>query len=89
MGTRSNRQRKSVLFHRQRGRCCYCEKPINFEKSTLEHLKPKSEGGTSCWNNLAMSCKPCNNNRPRCISWISWKSVCLGEMNLTEAFSFS
>jgi 5-methylcytosine-specific restriction endonuclease McrA len=31
--------------------------------ATVEHLKPKSEGGTSAMSNLRIACRKCNNMR--------------------------
>ena len=66
---KSNRQRKNVKFHKRRfnrmklvvsdGRqCAYCgveEVPLE-----IDHVIPKSRGGTNRLQNLALSCKECN-----------------------------
>jgi 5-methylcytosine-specific restriction endonuclease McrA len=39
-------------------RCCLPE-----EKLTLDHLKPKSRGGSNSLENLRLACFPCNNSR--------------------------
>ena len=33
------------------------------ERATLEHLVPKSKGGTNALANLVLACDPCNNAR--------------------------
>jgi len=51
-------------------RCCWCGTKVvvvarechpNF--ATVEHVKPRSLGGTSEMRNLRPACKPCNNRR--------------------------
>ena len=64
-GSRARLQYRRVqLYNKQLGLCCYCEKYSSFEKSTIEHLKPKSEGGTAHKPNIVMSCFDCNSQRP-------------------------
>lgn len=42
-------------------RCCYCdEEDIPLE---IEHIKPKSRGGTDTWNNLTLACRECNERK--------------------------
>ena len=43
--------------------CCWCQKPLSFEEVTVEHLLARSRGGTNDPSNLAIACKPCNNER--------------------------
>lgn len=48
--------------------CCWCgkltvEKRKVWNSSTVEHVTPKSKGGSDNWENLAMSCNSCNNKR--------------------------
>jgi 5-methylcytosine-specific restriction endonuclease McrA len=56
------------LSEAQNWKCCWCgcdttdlRKKSN--SSTIEHVLPKSLGGSDDWENLAMSCNRCNNNR--------------------------
>jgi len=56
-------KRRIILWFRQHGCCCWCKKMIPLNAATIEHLKFKFEGGTDRWENIAMACKPCNNNR--------------------------
>ena len=37
--------------------CLYCGKKHDL---TLDHVKPRSRGGKSSWDNLATACKRCN-----------------------------
>jgi len=69
---RTKRQRYK-LYMSQGGFCCYCAKPMWLEgihkpkeknaKATLEHIKPKINGGGNGINNLKCSCLECNSYR--------------------------
>lgn len=69
MGTKKTaikHRNRRILFLAQKGRCLYCgclmtldpldDKPY----ATLDHVKPKSLGGTSRLDNLCLCCQPCN-----------------------------
>jgi len=51
-----------ILLH---GRyCCWCNRLLGLsEEITIEHLLSRCRGGNNELNNLAIACKPCNNNR--------------------------
>lgn len=55
--------KKLRVFTRYGFRCGYCGKRFPAEKLTLDHVIPKSWGGADTPNNLAASCKPCNNKK--------------------------
>lgn len=38
-------------------------KEIRKREATIEHVLPKSQGGTNAWSNLKMACKGCNTAR--------------------------
>ena len=41
-------------------RCRYCECELTERTATLDHVKPRSRGGTNGKYNLTLSCKLCN-----------------------------
>jgi len=52
------------IFARDRNMCQYCG--ITFEnraEMNIDHVIPRSQGGTSCWNNVVCSCIPCNRRK--------------------------
>lgn len=56
------------LHHAQKGKCHYCDRPMikapNYPMSvTVEHLVPKSRGGTNQPHNIVGACSRCNNLR--------------------------
>lgn len=45
----------------ERNPCChYCGAKLEFIESTLDHVIPRSKGGTGKQSNLVLSCLPCN-----------------------------
>lgn len=64
---RSSQQKKELKKKLARGKtiasCCFCKRKINIKSLTLEHIIPIAYGGR--WNieNLALSCKECNQER--------------------------
>ena len=56
------------LFHKQRGLCCYCKCNMTLRRDeqhsvTVEHIIPKSLGGTLEKGNVRAACRKCNTNR--------------------------
>jgi hypothetical protein len=59
---------RNRLAEAQNWRCCWCARltvpePNRRDSATIEHVVPRSDGGTDHPDNLAMSCLSCNNNR--------------------------
>lgn len=59
---------RTRLSEAQNWKCCWCGIPCTHERgkkdsSTLEHILPKSMGGTDDYENLAMACSRCNSKR--------------------------
>ena len=50
---------------RAKGRCEYCQSPAKYATQTfsLDHVKPRSQGGETSLNNLALACQGCNNHK--------------------------
>ena len=49
---------RRALFARDGWRCVYCGTASG--RLTLDHVVPRSRGGTSVWENVVTSCAPCN-----------------------------
>lgn len=47
---------KRSVFIRDNWECQYCGKPAN----EIDHVVPKSRGGTHEWSNVVAACKACN-----------------------------
>jgi 5-methylcytosine-specific restriction endonuclease McrA len=52
---------RRVLFARDGWECMYCGSGGN--RLTLDHVVPRSRGGTSVWENVVTSCAPCNHRK--------------------------
>jgi 5-methylcytosine-specific restriction endonuclease McrA len=61
--------RRGVL-RRDKHRCMYCGKSA----STIDHVQPKSRGGSDSWENLVACCLRCNNMKSdRTPAEMGWK----------------
>lgn len=54
---------KKSIYTRDKGRCVYCNKDLNFKEATLDHIVPRSKGGQNTWENLVCCCKNCNHSK--------------------------
>lgn len=57
---RRTRVTKARIFERDAYTCGYCGK-VGKKGLTLDHIVPKSRGGTNDPSNLVAACMPCNN----------------------------
>lgn len=48
------------------GRCGYCGGPLKIQDMTVDHMLPRSRGGTSNIKNLLPSCEDCNSIKGNC-----------------------
>ncbi|WP_407542923.1 RNA-guided endonuclease IscB (plasmid) [Deinococcus radiomollis] len=56
-GTLYGSETRAYLMRKWAGACAYCQKTGKLE---VEHLEPRSSGGSNRLSNLVMSCQPCN-----------------------------
>jgi 5-methylcytosine-specific restriction endonuclease McrA len=54
--------RKNILL-RDRNTCQYCGLVLASGDLTLDHVIPRSRGGSSTWENLVACCHPCNRRK--------------------------
>src|SRR5262245_31244940 len=54
--------RKNILL-RDRNTCQYCGMVLSSGELTLDHVVPRSRGGSSTWENLVACCHPCNRKK--------------------------
>jgi 5-methylcytosine-specific restriction endonuclease McrA len=54
--------RKNILL-RDRNACQYCGLVLSSSDLTLDHVIPRSRGGSSTWENLVACCHPCNRRK--------------------------
>lgn len=48
------------LFARDHTRCQYCGRRFPASELSVDHLIPRSKGGTTCWENVVCACTRCN-----------------------------
>ena len=63
--SRVTAQLKKAVAERARGCCEYCRSQARFaiQPFSIEHIIPKSLGGESTIDNLALACQGCNNHK--------------------------
>ena len=54
--------RKNILI-RDHYTCQYCGRKGVAGELTLDHVLPRSRGGSTSWENLVAACRPCNNRK--------------------------
>lgn len=54
---------KRNLYLRDNGKCQYCNISVSIKTGTIDHVIPKSRGGTHCWENIVLSCARCNQKK--------------------------
>lgn len=60
-GHRVNFSRRSI-YRRDNSRCQYCGDKVGTE-GTIDHVIPKSKGGTTTWENIVLACFACNSQK--------------------------
>ncbi len=48
------------IYARDQNRCQYCGRQFQRAELNLDHVVPRSQGGTSVWENVVCSCHRCN-----------------------------
>lgn len=54
--------RKSIIL-RDRNTCQYCRTKFEAKELTMDHVIPKSRGGSNSWYNMVACCYSCNNRK--------------------------
>lgn len=57
------RKRKRLRMLRRHPFCVYCGWGLTEEDATLDHIQPRSKGGTDALENLVLSCRLCNKRK--------------------------
>jgi|APCry1669189733_1035249.scaffolds.fasta_scaffold09821_3 hypothetical protein len=60
---RTNGFAKEFVLSNEDARCIYCEKKLNLENATTDHIVPISKCGTNVKVNLIACCKKCNSEK--------------------------
>ncbi len=51
---------RNNLYEHYKFTCCYCGDKFKREELNLDHVVPRSLGGQKNWQNIVLSCIPCN-----------------------------
>lgn len=57
------RRKRLYVYQRDQYCCKLCGKALTYEEATLDHVIPRSKGGSGSINNLVTACKPCNQSK--------------------------
>jgi hypothetical protein len=62
---RATAQQRQVIVQRAGGCCEYCKSQARFatQSFSVEHIVPRSQGGKTNLDNLALSCQGCHNHK--------------------------
>tara|TARA_B100001027_G_scaffold104076_1_gene71612 strand:+ start:2601 stop:3170 length:570 start_codon:yes stop_codon:yes gene_type:complete len=61
------------LYKRYRGRCQICGEKFDMKQMTIEHIYPKSKGGTNESHNVTLTCQPCNSKKAAIYPYKNYK----------------
>ena len=85
---------RRAVFARDDARCQYCHAPAE----SIDHVVPRSRGGTHTWENVVAACRPCNTRkrdrllsettmvlrrRPAAPRELTWVTVAVGSVPST------
>lgn len=60
---------RRAVFARDHGRCVYCGHPA----TSIDHVVPRSRGGTHTWDNVVAACRLCNHRKAdRSLADLGW-----------------
>ena len=61
---------RRAVFHRDASTCVYC----GGSATSIDHVVPRSRGGTHTWDNVVAACRRCNHTKAdRSLAEMGWK----------------
>lgn len=54
---------RRTIYKRDENICQYCGKKHNSNNLSIDHIKPKSRGGKTTWENCVLACIECNSKK--------------------------
>jgi len=67
----ARRKFREHIFESWGWKCAYCDKQLDENTATIDHIVPKHKGGHSVKTNLCAACSECNKNKST-LSWKMW-----------------
>lgn len=58
---------KRLNMFMENNECFWCKKVLKYSETTIEHMIPKSRGGTNNVSNLKLACRTCNSTRENAV----------------------
>ena len=59
----ARRKFRQSIFESWGWKCAYCEKDLNTDSATIDHIIPKFKGGHNVKSNMLCSCSSCNRSK--------------------------
>ncbi|MEH2057943.1 MAG: HNH endonuclease [Nostoc sp.] len=75
MNSKQKYNKKQQLIDLYGHNCWWCGHYITTDKVTIEHLFPKSRGGSNSLENLRLACLTCNRSRGNSLFPPGWKKA--------------
>lgn len=63
VGMRKPPLSRTNVLARDNFSCQYCGDDVTSREATLDHVIPRSQGGTTSWENIVCCCKSCNRQK--------------------------
>lgn len=63
IGRRSPPLCRTNILARDEFQCQYCARELAAREATLDHVKPRSQGGRTSWENIVCCCSACNRKK--------------------------
>ena len=86
--TEAKKMHREAILSKWNHHCCYCAVKFPANELTLDHIRPRSRGGSSFTNNLVPSCAPCN-RRKGTENWLTFMRSVFGEQPQREQLIYS
>lgn len=69
------RQFVKRTIYKDNKKCFYCDEPLTYKKSTIDHKVPKKNQGKNDKSNLVVCCKKCNNLKGSVFDVVHFKEI--------------
>ena len=69
----SDKPNLRYLYKRYNKRCQICGEKFDIKQMTIEHIYPKSKGGTKESHNVTLTCQPCNSKKSTIYPYKNYK----------------